>query len=59
MVAPAFAQLDLPVIPLPYNRPDGAPNDGCRTCGADTWTTIHWRLLGDPLRLESLSDGVA
>jgi hypothetical protein len=57
-VAPAFAQLDLPVIPLPYNRPDRAPNDRCRICGADSWTTVHWRTHDDPLRLESLSESL-
>jgi hypothetical protein len=55
LVAPAFEQVDLPVIRLPYNLPDRGPNDRCRVCGADTWTPgIHWRVLDDPLRLEAM-----
>jgi hypothetical protein len=56
-VTPAFAQLGLPVIPLPYNRPDGAPNQRCPICGADTWTTLHWQLRETPLRLKPMDDG--
>lgn len=52
-LAPAFEQVDLPVIRLPYNRPKRAPNDRCRVCGADSWSTIAWRMLDDPLRLEA------
>jgi hypothetical protein len=50
-VRPAFEALGLPFIPLPYNRPDRAPNDRCPTCGADSWTTTHWLVVHDPLRL--------
>jgi len=51
-VRPAFEALGLPFIPLPYNRPDRGPNDRCRTCGADSWTTTHWLMVHDPPRLE-------
>jgi hypothetical protein len=53
VVAPAFARLELPIIRLPYNLPHGAPNDRCQVCGADSWTTVSWRVLDDPLRLEA------
>jgi hypothetical protein len=55
-VRPAFDRLGLPVIRLPYNLPDRGPNDRCRVCGSDAWTTIHWLVLDDPLRLEPLGD---
>jgi cytochrome c5 len=53
MKAP-FEAVGLPVISLPYNKPGHAPNDRCRTCGADDWGTIHWRLIGEPPLLEPL-----
>jgi hypothetical protein len=53
MKAP-FEAVGLPVISLPYNKPGYAPNDRCRTCGADDWGTIHWRLIGEPPWLEPL-----
>lgn len=55
-MGPAFERLGLPVIPLPYNRPGRAPNHRCLTCGADSWTTIHWLLLDDPIRLEAFPE---
>ncbi len=54
MKAP-FEAIGLPVISLPYNKPGNAPNDRCRTCGADDWGTIHWRLVGEPPWLEPLT----
>ena len=51
-VRPAFEALGLPFIPLPYNRPDRGPNDRCRTCDADSWTTTHSLMVHDPPRLE-------
>ena len=53
MKAP-FDAIGLPVISLPYNKLGNAPNDRCRTCGADDWGTIHWRLIGEPPWLEPL-----
>lgn len=55
-VRPAFQALGLPSIPLPYNRLDRGPNDRCRVCGSDTWTTTHWLMLYDPPRLEPMTD---
>jgi hypothetical protein len=53
MKAP-FEAIGLPVISLPYNKPGNAPDDRCRTCGADDWGTINWRLIGEPPWLEPL-----
>jgi hypothetical protein len=49
-----FDALGLHTISLPYNKPGNAPNDRCRTCGADDWGTTHWRLVGQPPRLEPI-----
>jgi hypothetical protein len=51
-VLPAFEQLGLPVIRLPYNRPRGEPDDRCQICGADTWGPTLWDFLDNPPRLE-------
>ena len=54
-VRPAFQRPGHPTIRLPYNRPSGAPNDQCRVCGADAWTTTHWLFVDDPPRLQDLT----
>ena len=54
-VRPAFEQLGLPTIRLPYNRPHGEPDDRCPNCGADTWATTNWLFLDNPPRLEPLA----
>lgn len=49
-----FDALGLRSISLPYNKLGDAPDDRCRTCGADDWGTTLWRLVGEPPRMEPL-----
>ena len=54
-VRPAAAELGLPQIRLPYNRPRGAPDDRCPVCGADTWSPVPLRVTDAPVRFIPLS----